>query len=83
MPHENPLLDGVTAVVEVKLSYIVSVAVDPGQTLVGDDLKRVVLGLTQDRIDAAGGLEIGDVDAVKILEIRDTNDDRLIIGQVV
>lgn len=72
-------MDEVTAVIEVKLSYVVSVSVGPSNPLCGDQLKKVLLEHVQNRIDAAGGLDLHDIDSHQVIELRVTDTDQLLL----
>lgn len=82
MPENQKIVlaDGVTVVIEAQLRFVVSIAVDPGQPIVGETLRQVVLENIQDRVRSAGGFCDEDLDSMKILQIRDASDDSLIVG---
>lgn len=72
-------MDEVTAVVEVRMSFSVSVSVGPRSALSGDKFKQVLLEHVKGHIDA-GGLMPEHIDGHTIVELRDTNTDQLLLG---
>lgn len=73
-------MDEVTAVIEVKLSFVVSVSVGPSNPLTGDKLKDVLLEHVQNHLDAAGGLQREHLDAHSVIELRNTDTDQALIA---
>lgn len=73
-------LDEVTAVIEVKLSFVLSFSVGPSAQLTSDKLKDVLLRHVQSHLDAAGGLQREHIEAHAIIELRDTNIDQALIS---
>lgn len=74
------MMDEVTAVCEVKLSFVVSVSVGPKNALAGGKLKEALLRQVQEHLDAAGGLQPEHLDSHSIIELRDSCNDLLLLG---
>ena len=72
-------MDEVTAVVEVHMSFVVSVSVGPRSALSGDEFKQVLLEHVKGQIDA-GGLMPEHIDGHTIVELRNTDTDEVLIG---
>jgi predicted glycoside hydrolase/deacetylase ChbG (UPF0249 family) len=72
-------MDEVNVVVEVRMSFFVTLSVGPSSPLSGDKFKEALIEQVKNHIDA-GGLVPGHIDSHSIVELRNSADDALLLG---